>query len=80
MLVILTIFYFCSLYLRFNKNLPAIHCHFLCKRLLCLICATVRLRAVTCVTFALQSGRSAFWERSAIGAECDEALDLVFLC
>lgn len=28
MLVILTIFYFCSLYLRFNKNLPAIHCHF----------------------------------------------------
>lgn len=33
MLVILTIFYFCSLYLRFNKNLPAIHCHFLSKRL-----------------------------------------------
>lgn len=31
MLVILTIFYFCSLYLRFNKNLPAIHCHFLSR-------------------------------------------------
>lgn len=28
MLVKLTVFYFCSLYLRFNKNLLTIHCHF----------------------------------------------------